>query len=186
VSHFTEEGKRIVVTTLLFVAALSACGGSGSVSPSPGASTPSGVVAFATPTATPAPRTCPTGARVGSALGITLPEPVGVPNSGGGTPLPAGAKGEACEYHAQSYNVIMELITNINPSYIAQFSAHFPAAYASVPGVGDQARSFSVSFGSGKVNEGLVATKGSTLVAIVVTAAPTSLSQIEALVNQLL
>jgi hypothetical protein len=82
--------------------------------------------------------------------------------------------------------VIIELITSIDPSYIAQFSVHFPMAYATVAGVGDQARSFSVSIGSGKVNEGLVATKGSTLVAIVVTAAPTSLAQIEALVNQLL
>jgi hypothetical protein len=170
-----------VITTFV-VAALTACGGSGST-PS---SSPSGPVALATPSPTPAPRTCPTAARVGSALGITLPKPTGVPYSGGGTPLPAGAKGEACEYHAQSYNVIIELITNIDPSYIAQFSVHFPVAYTSVGGVGDQARSFSVSIGSGKINEGVVATKGSTLVAIGVTAAPTSLAQIEALVNQLL
>jgi hypothetical protein len=178
--------SRLAALAILLVAGLSACGGSSSTSHSPAASAPSGAVAVATASPTPAPPTCPTGASVGSALGITLPEPVGVPYSGGGTPFPAGAKGEACEYHAQSYNVIIERITNIDPSYIAQFSVHFPAAYASVAGVGDQARSFSVSIGSGKVNEGVVATKGSTLVAIVVTAAPTSLAQIEALVSQLL
>jgi hypothetical protein len=49
----------------------------------------------------------------------------------------------ACEYRGQSYNVIVEVITNINPSYIAQFSTRFPVPFTSVSGVGDQARSFS-------------------------------------------
>jgi hypothetical protein len=134
---------------------------------------------------TPAPPGCPTAATVGAALGITLPKPTGVPYSGG-TPLPAGATGIACEYHAQSYNVIIELLANIDPSYISQFSNHFPVPYASVSGVGDQARSFMQSIGGGKDNEGVVATKGRNLVALVATATPASLAQIEALVNQLL
>jgi hypothetical protein len=173
-------GRRALVT-LMFVAAISACGGSGvaSSTPSPTAAT------LPTPTTTPAPRGCPTAATVGAALGITLPKPVGVPGNGS-TQLPAGAKGEACEYHAQTYNVIIELITNIDPSYIAKFSSRFPVPYASVSGVGDQARSFSAPIGGGKDNEGVVATKGSTLVAIVATATPASLAQLEALVNQLL
>ena len=56
----------------------------------------------------------------------------------------------------------------------------------SVSGVGDQATSFFQSLGGGKDNEGVVATKGSTLVSIGATATPASLSQVEALVNSLL
>jgi hypothetical protein len=48
-----------------------------------------------------------------------------------------------------------------------------------------QARSFAVSLGGGKDNEGVVATKESTLVDIVATATPASLSQLESLVSQL-
>ena len=40
--------------------------------------------------------------------------------------------------------------------------------------------------GGGKFNEGVVATKGKTLVAITATATPASLAQVEALVSQLL
>jgi len=59
-------------------------------------------------------------------------------------------------------------------------------AFKPVAGVGDEARSFYVSLGGGKDNEGVVAAKGSTVVAIVATATPATLSQIEALVNSLL
>jgi hypothetical protein len=123
---------------------------------------------------------------VGSALGITLPNPTGVAGGNGSTQLPAGAKGMACEYRGQGFNVIIELITNISPTYISKSSSKFPVPFKSVAGVGDQARSFFQSLGGGKDNEGVVATKGSTLVAIVATATPASLAQIEALVNQLL
>ena len=82
-------------------------------------------------------------------------------------------------------NVLIELIANISPSYIAQFSGKFPVGFKSVSGVGDEARSFSQALGGGKDNEGVVATKGSTIVAIVATDTPASLTQIEALVNQL-
>ncbi len=91
-----------------------------------------------------------------------------------------------CEYPGKSLNVIIELIANIDPSYIAQFSDRFPVAYKNVSGVGDQARSFAVSLGGGKDNEGVVATKGRSLVSITATATPASLAQIEALVSQLL
>jgi hypothetical protein len=111
---------------------------------------------------------------------------VGIAPGTGSSAFPSGAKAVVCDYHAATYNVIIEILTNIDPSYISQFSSHYPVPYASVPGVGDQARSFSVSIGSGRINEGVVASKGSTIVAIDVTAAPTTLAQIEALVNQLL
>jgi hypothetical protein len=176
---------RLVLATLVMVTALVACGGSSggsALAPTPSAT----AAALPTPTTTPAPRSCPTAVKVGSALGITLPKPTGVPYTGGGTPLPAGATGITCEYPAKSYNVILEVIMNISPSYIELFSSHFPVAYTNVPGVGDQARAFTVSLGGGKDNEGVVATKGSTLVAIVATATPASLAQLEALVNQLL
>ena len=104
----------------------------------------------------------------------------------GATTLPAGATAEVCEYHASTYNVIIERLTNISPSFITQFSSKFPVAFTTVAGVGDQARSFSVALGGGKDNEGVVATKGTTLVAIVATATPATLAQIEALVDQLL
>jgi hypothetical protein len=167
------------------IATVSACGGLSSGSPSPSASIPSPTpVAIATPKSTAAPSSCPTGARVGSALGITLPKPVGILAPGTAS-LPAGASEEVCEYHAQTYNVIIVRITKISPSYISQFSTQFPVAFTTVSGVGDQARAFSVPLGGGKDNEGLVATKGTTLVAITATATPATLVQIEALVNQL-
>jgi hypothetical protein len=92
----------------------------------------------------------------------------------------------ACEYHGTSDNVIIVLIANISPSYIAKFSAHFPGGYKTVSGVGDQARSFSQPLGGGKDNEGVVAVKGSTIVSIDATDTPASLAQLESLVNQLL
>ena len=142
-------------------------------------------MALASPKTTAAPASCPTGARVGAALGIILPKPIGVPATGA-TTLPAGVTGEVCEYHASTYNVIIERLTNISPSYIAQFTAKFPVAFMTVSGVGDQARTFSASLGGGKDNEGVVATKGTTLVDIAATDTPATLAQIEALVNQLL
>ena len=51
--------------------------------------------------------------------------------------------------------------------------------------MGEQARSFVQQLGAGKDNEGLVATKGMTLVDLVATATPATLAQVEALVNQL-
>jgi hypothetical protein len=82
--------------------------------------------------------------------------------------------------------VVIEAISNMDPSSITLFSTKFPVAYASVSGVGDRARSFSQPLNGGKDNEGVVATKGSTVVSIIATGTPASLSQIEALVNQLL
>jgi hypothetical protein len=172
-------GLAALVVTVI----LAACGGSSSGSPSPSA--PATPVALATPKTTAAPASCPTAARVGSALGITLPKPVGVPATGS-TSLPAGATGIVCEYHAATYNVIIVRLTNISPSDIAQFSAKFPSTVITVSGVGDQAFAFSAPLGGGKDNEGVVATKGTTLVAITATDTPASLAQIEALVSQLL
>jgi hypothetical protein len=128
---------------------------------------------------------CPTAATVGAALGITVSNPIGVAG-GGGTQLPAGAKGLVCDYSGAGLNVIIEVIANIDPSSISLFSGKFPVTYASVSGVGDQARSFLQSLNGGKDNEGVVATKGTTLVAITATATPASLAQLEALVSQLL
>ncbi len=180
-------GSRwVLAITLGLIAALTACGGSTSTASSTPSASPAPVATpGASPVVTAAAPTCPTAAKVGAALGIAAPKPVGV-TGGGGTPLPAGATAEACDYHGATFNVIIESITNIDPSYIAQFSSRFPVAFVSVSGVGDQARSFSVALGGGKVNEGVVATKGKHLVDITATATPTSLAQVEALVNELL
>jgi hypothetical protein len=139
---------------------------------------------ISTPTTTTAAATCPTAATVDAALGTSLPAPVGIGT--GSTQLPAGATGVACEYHASAYNVIIELISNIAPSSITNFTKNFPVPPTAVSGVGDQAQSFSQSLGPGKVNEGVVATKGSTLVSIGATYTPATLAQVEALVNSLL
>jgi hypothetical protein len=82
--------------------------------------------------------------------------------------------------------VIIEVLMNVNPTIIGDFSTKFPVPAQNVSGVGDQARSFDAPLGGGKDNEGVVATKGSTLVSVGATATPATLSQIEALVNQLL
>ena len=126
----------------------------------------------------------PPAATVDAALGTSLPAPVGIAT--GSTQLPAGATGVACEYHASAYNVIIELLTNVPSSYIANFTAKFPVQATAVSGLGDQADSFSQSLGGGKNNEGVVASKGSTMVDITATDTPATLAQIEALITTLL
>jgi hypothetical protein len=191
--------RRLAATALVLSVIVSACGSSSgtpsttataaTAAPSTAATAaattaaPTATVhtAVASPAATGAAASCPTAATVDAALGITVNKA-----GGGGTQLPAGAKAIACEYSGTGLNVIIEVIANVDPSTITLFSSKFPVAYTSVSGVGDQARSFSQSLGGGTDNEGVVATKGSTLVAITATATPASLAQIEALVNQLL
>ena len=182
--------RWLAATALVLGVIVSGCGSS-SGTPATATATP------ATATAAPAAATtaaaaaataaasCPTAAMVGAALGITVSNPIGVPG-GGGTKLPAGATGLACDYRGTGLNVIIELIRNIDPTSIAQFSSKFPVAYQTVSGVGDQARSFLQTLGAGKDNEGVVATKGTNLVDITATATPASLAQLEALVSQLL
>jgi hypothetical protein len=180
------NSRWVALIPLALAAGLAACGSSGTTPSSSGApATSAATAAAATPTAPPASAQCPSGTTVGSALGTTLPNPVGVAG-GGGTPLPGGATGMVCDYHTTAENVIIVLITNISPTYISMFSSHFPVAFQTVPGVGDQARAFSQSLGNGKDNEAVVATKGSTIVSIGATATPASLSQVESLVSSLL
>jgi hypothetical protein len=187
---YHSSSRWLAAGALVLSVTLAACGSSGGSSATVGTTTPTSATVVATTgpiasnQAVAAGDRCPTAATVGSALGITLPKPTTVPR--GSTQLPAGATGVACEYAGKAMNVIIELITGIDPSYISKFSDQFPVPYTSVSGVGDQARSFSQTLGAGKDNEGLVATKGKNLVAITATYTPASLTQIEALVNQLL
>jgi hypothetical protein len=139
---------------------------------------------IATLVETAAPQSCPSAATVGGALGITVSNPISA--AGGTTSLPAGTKAVVCDYTGSSLNVIIEILSNVSPSLMSQFSAKFPVPAVSVSGVGDQALSFSQSLSGGKDNEGVVAVKGSTLVDITATGTPASLSQLEALVSQLL
>jgi hypothetical protein len=178
---------------------VAACGGSTGGTPPPAASVPAATVPAVTTapvaTSTTAPGAsvsitaaapgCPTGATVGTALGISLPAPVGV-KGGGAEKLPAGATGISCEYHAASYNVILEILTGVPASFISNYSSRFPVKYTTVSGVGDQARFFLQSLNGGRDNEGVVATKGTDLVDVTATATPASLTQVEALVSQLL
>lgn len=194
----------LALTTFICSLALAACGSASGGTPSatvapPGATASataaatsaatSAAAATTTPTAgqstTAGTGTCPSAATVGTALGVTLTPPI-VVKGGGTTTLPAGATGVACEYAGTALNVIIELISNIDPTSISLFSGRFPVPYASVSGVGDQARSFMQTLGAGKDNEGVVATKGSNLVSITATATPATLAQVEALVSQLL
>ena len=191
--------RWLAITALVFGVIVNACGSSSGTTPTTvataAAATPStaataaaatpAVSAIASLSATQAAASCPTAATVGAALGITVNKPVGVAG-GGGTQLPAGAKGLVCDYGGAGLNVIIEVIANIDPTSISLFSTKFPVTYASVSGVGDQARSFSQPLNGGKDNEGVVATKGSTLVSIIATGTPASLAQIEALISQLL
>ena len=169
---------------IVFVSAalLCACGGSSLAAGS--TSTPSASGAHSPLSTPPASSKCPTAATVGAALGVTLPVPTNV--VGGTTTLPAGASGLACNYHASTFNVIIEIITNVDPSYISKFSSKYPVPYKTVTGLGDQARSFVASLGGGRDNEGVVATRGKRLVSVVATATPVSLAQVEGLVRQLL
>jgi hypothetical protein len=191
----------IATTAIVLALSLAACGSSAATAAPTSAPTaaptsvptaaPTGVAIAATPVplpsslATGSSDKCPTAVAVDAVLGTTLPKPVSIVG-GAGTTLPAGATGLSCEYAGKTYNVIIQLITNIDPSNISKFSARYPVPYVSVSGVGDQARSFTQTLSAGKVNVGVVATKGTTLVAITATATPASLAQVEVLVNQLL
>ena len=120
------------------------------------------------------------------ALGTSpLPNAVGVAG-GGSAQLPTGATGIVCEYSAPPENVILEVIQNIPSSFISAYSSKFPKNFTTVSGLGDAARSFVDDLGGGKTNEGVVAAQGTTIVAIVATATPATLSQIESLVRSLL
>jgi len=105
---------------------------------------------------------------------------------GGGDQLPAGATAIACDYHGTGLNVIVEEITNVDPSYLSKFTAKFPVAPVAVPGLGDQADSFRQALNGGKDNEGVVAAKGSTIVEVTATDTPATLTQLETLVGSLL
>jgi hypothetical protein len=158
--------------------------GCGSSSLASSAVTPSPSPSFS-PLQTPSASTkCPAAAQVGAALGMTLPRPTDV--TGPPNTLPAGATAVICNYHGSTFNVIIEILGNIDPSYISHFSDRFPVPYKSVAGVGVQARSFYQSLGGGRDNEGVVATTGRKLVSVTATATPASLAQVEALVQQLL
>jgi hypothetical protein len=183
---------ELAVASLVVGLTLAACGSSSGGAPSAATVAPATAAAVTSTTTAPPPAAagngaatnCPGAAKVGSALGITVQKPTAI--QGAGAALPAGSTGIACEYAGKSLNVLIEVLTNVDPSLIAQFSSKFPVPYTSVSGVGDQARAFSQTLGAGRDNEGVVATKGSKLVSIVATATPASLAQLEALVNQLL
>ena len=187
-----NQSLWIPLTAVGFGALLAACGGSSTpASSSSAAGVPTATATAPPPTVAPtavaASTSCPSGSTVQSALGTsTLPNAVGIPPTAATSELPAGATGIVCEYHATTENVIIEVIVNIPASYISAYSSHFPAGFQSVSGVGDQARSFDQALGGGKDNEGVVATKGTTLVVVDATDTPATLSQIESLVNSLL
>ena len=183
-----SSSRWIPLIALAFAAPLAACGGTSTAAgtSAPGTSSPATAApTVAAVTTTAAAASCPSAGTVGSALGTTLPNPVGVASSGIST-LPSGATDINCDYHGTTDNVIISILQNIPASYISKFSNQFPVTFKPVSGVGDEARSFSEALGNGKTNEGLVAAKGSTVVAIVATATPATLSQIESLVNSLL
>ncbi len=184
------RSSRWLAPALFLSVALAGCGSSSSTPPaastaptSVASTAPASAGPITTPGTTTAATTCPTAATVDAALGTTLPPPVGIAT--GSTQLPAGATGMACDYHASTYNVIIELISNIAPSSITNFTKNYPVPPVAVSGVGDQAYSFSQTLGPG-INEGVVATKGTTLVSIGATYTPATLAQVEALVNSLL
>jgi hypothetical protein len=183
----TDSNPRwIPLIALTFATTLAACGGSSTSTPPPSSAAGTAApTAAPTPTAAAAAAQCPSGSTVGSALSTTLPDATGVPETGTGQ-FPSGATGFTCEYKGTTDNVIITVLQNIPSSYISAFSQHFPVAFKTVSGVGDVARSFFQSLGAGRNNEGLVAAKGSTVVAIVATYTPATLSQLEALVNSLL
>jgi hypothetical protein len=181
-----RSSRWIPLIALPFAATLAACGGSsGTATPSTSSSAAATPTVAPTATASTAAAQCPSGSTVGSALGMTLPDATNVVGGNTAT-LPAGATGIICDYHGASDNVLITALANIPASYISQFSNHFPVAFKPVSGVGDVARSFFEPLGAGRNNEGLVAAKGTNVIAIVATYTPATLSQLEALVNSLL
>ena len=184
-------GGAGVVMTLAIAACASATTPPPAVTAAPPTAVISGPIASAAPSfaavvsaAPSGPGTCPSATAVGYALGITVSAPVAVPG-GGGTQLPAGATAIACDYHGTGLNVIVEEITNVDPSYLSKFTAKFPVAPVAVPGLGDQADSFKQALNGGKDNEGVVAAKGSTIVDVTATDTPATLAQLETLVGSL-
>ncbi len=197
-SHVTRSNSYwIPFATLGAAAVLAACGSSSPAASSSSGSTPTAAPTaqpataaptVALPTTTTASSSCPSGSTVASALGtVALPNAVGIAG-GGTTELPTGATGIVCEYvgGTSGQNVIIEVIQNIPSSYISAYSSKFPANFKTVSGLGDVARSFQTTITGGKTNEGVVAAQGTTIVAVIATGTPASLSQVESLVGSLL
>jgi hypothetical protein len=171
----------------------SACGSATTSSPSAASATSASTAAATsaaatTPAAPVASAHCPASSAIGSALGVTAPPATTVP---GASALPAGASGVVCNYLTPSFDVLVEVFVNITPAFIArgeqQINAHTSSVtFSPVSGVGDTAYSYHYSLGAAGTAEGVLAVKGTTFVAVSATRTPASLSQVEALVNQLL
>jgi hypothetical protein len=195
-SPLSRFGRPVIVGVgVLMALAIGACASAATAPPTTTPTAPPTAVVTGPVSAAPSvagvasaapsgPGACPTATAVGYALGITVSAPVAVPG-GGASDLPAGATAIACDYHGTGLNVIVEEITNVDPSYLGKFTAKFPVAPVAVPGLGDQADSFKQALNGGKDNEGVVATKGSTIVDITATGTPATLTQLETLVGSL-
>jgi hypothetical protein len=197
-----------LLTGLIAVAALAACGSSSTTSSSSGTSSSSAATAAGSTAPTSAPATsaaaistgsCPSASTVGGALGVTLPTPTVVTPGAGATPLPGGAAGIACSYISaasatSSVVVIIALASGLPSSYFSTEeqkqvaslqAANLSINFTPVSGVGDEAASYQYT-ANGATVEGVLAGQGGNFAGVFTEGTSASLSQIESLVKQLL
>jgi len=198
-----------LLTGLVAVAALAACGSATSTSSSSAASSSSSAATAApgstAPTSAPATSaasaistgSCPSASTVGSALGVTLPTPTVVTPAAGATPLPGGATGIACSYIATSAPpvvVIIALASGLPSSYFSTEeqkqvqslqAAGVTINFAPISGLADEAATYQYS-AAGLTVEGVLAGQGGNFAGVFTDGTSASLTQIENLVKQLL
>jgi hypothetical protein len=186
-----------LLTGLIAVAALAACGTSSSTSSSSAASSSSSAATAApaagsSSAAAVSAGSCPSASTVGGALGVTAGAPTTIDES---SSLPSGASGYGCEYLVGTSVVIVVKATNVPSNYFSteesaqqatDSQAGLAITFQPVSGVGSEAASYTYSAG-GLTATGVIAQQGSTVAGVftsMLTGA--TVGQCENLVKQLL
>jgi hypothetical protein len=189
-----------LLTGLIAVAALAACGTSSSPSSSSSAASSSSSAAGATSApgsssaAAAGATSCPSSSTVSSDLGVTVGSPTSDTGRGG---LPPGATGVSCAYVTSSEGAVTVSVASgvpsnylstaegVESSALAAAASGLNFSFTPVSGLGSQAVSFSLTLGA-VTESGVLAQQGSDVVDVFTEGTSASLSQIETLVKQLL
>ena len=190
---------RSLLTGLIAVAALAACGTSTSTSSSSGTSSSSAAVAAGSSSAANSSSAaaasagqCPSASTVGGDLGVTAAAPTTIDESGS---LPSGARGFGCSYLVGESVIIVVKATNVPSNYFSteessqqatDTAAGLTINFQPISGLGSEAASYTYS-ASGITATGVIAQQGSTVAGVFNSMVRgTTVSQCENLVKQLL
>ncbi len=186
-----------VLTGLIAVVALAACGTSSSTSSSSAASSSSSAAgATSAPASSSAAAAsagqCPSASTVGSALGVTAAAPTAIDELGS---LPSGASGYGCTYLVGESVIIVVKATGVPSNYFSteesseqqtDSAAGLNINFTPISGVGSEAASYTYS-ADGITATGVIAQQGNTVAGVFTSMlSGATVSQCENLVKQLI